>query len=44
MDEAIQEKCTQFKAYKALKKGGKMPEVKEAEIAYIDAKHLAKHT
>ena len=39
MDEAIQEKCAQLKAYKALKKRGKTAEDKEAEITY---KRMAK--
>ena len=37
MDEAIPEKCAGLKAYKALKKGGKMAETKEAETASPDA-------
>ena len=41
--KAIQEKRAQFKDYKALKKGGKMAEAKEAETTYNDAKCVAKH-
>ena len=40
MDETIQEKRAWFEAYKALKKDGKMA---EAETAYKNAKHVAKH-
>ena len=43
VDETIQEKCAQFKAYKALKKGSKMAEAKEAEATYKNAKSMAKH-
>ena len=35
MDEAIQEEHVRFKAYDALKKGGKMAEAKEAKTTYI---------
>ena len=35
--------CTFQRAYKDLKKVGKTAEAKEAEIAYNDAKHMAKH-
>ena len=44
VDEAIQKKHVRFKVYKALRKGGKMAEAKEAKTAYIDTKHVAKHT
>ena len=44
MDKAIQGKHARFKAYKALKKGGRTAEVKEAETAHNDAKCVAKHT
>ena len=42
VDEAIQEKCAWFKAYKNLKEG-KMAEAKEAVTAYKNAKHVATH-
>ena len=43
MDEAIQEKRAWFKAGKALKKGGKTAEAKEADTGFNDTKHVAKH-
>ena len=39
-NDAIPEKHARFKAYKALKKGGKMPEAKEAETTYNGAKRF----
>ena len=43
VDEAIEEEGAWFKAYKALKKEGKMAEAKEAETAYKNTKCMAKH-
>ena len=43
MDEAIQEKRAWFKAYKTLKKGGRMAEAKEVETTYNNAKHMVNH-
>ena len=39
----IQEKHAGFKAYKALKKGGRVTEAKEAETTYKNAKCVSKH-
>ena len=39
----MQTKRARFKAYKALKKGGKTAEAKEEETTYSVAKHVAKH-
>ena len=44
VDKARQGKLAGFKAYKALKKGGRAAEVKEAETAHNDAKCVTKHT
>ena len=43
VDEATQEKRARLNAYKALKKGDRIAEAKEAETAYKNAKHMAKH-
>ena len=43
VEDAAQEKHAWFKAYYAVKEGGKMAEAKEGNTAYIDAKYMAKH-